>query len=313
MCGYIAYHRRKRAAMRWVLLLLAFGCMRADGQQTDAVFLVPNASIAMTSSTLRSPHVPSYQQLNIVPQSGIVIQVDACQAGAFSASDASTCTACLPGTYSGTVTATAIGTCSPCESGKYSTTAAATSVSTCLDCRNGTYYTGIAAPSPTNCLPCPANSSSPEGSKLIQACVCDPGYQGFNGGACSPCNTSQWCLFGRANPCPLNSRSKPISSSLAQCLCEPGFFGDTTMGGPELTLCQVRAHTRDCLRVAIHSPRRSRERPFRWARSAASLVGPVWHRQASQVVQLSHHEPHVQAKGTAFDVEPEVIPDHEHG
>jgi len=278
MCGYIAYHRRKPAKMRSILLLLAFGCMRAHGQQTDAVFLVPNASIAMTSFTLRAPYVPSYQQLNRAPLSGIGIQVDACQAGAFSASDASTCTACLPGTYSGTVTATAIDTCVTCDSGKFSTSVAATSVITCLDCRNGTYYSGVAAPSSASCLPCPANSSSPEGSKLLQACVCDPGYQGWNGGACSPCNTSQWCLFGRANPCPLNSRSGPLSSSLAQCLCEPGYFGDTTMGGPDLTLCQVRDRARDGFKVAIHSLRRGLNPGFSLATKAwtCQTAGPVF-------------------------------------
>ena len=30
-----------------------------------------------------------------------------------------------------------------------------------------------------------------------------------------------------------------MSSSLAQCTCNPSYFGDTTVGGQDLTLCQI--------------------------------------------------------------------------
>jgi len=35
-----------------------------------------------------------------------------------------------------------------------------------------------------------------------------------------------------------------MSSSLAQCLCLPSYYGDTTIGGPDLTLCQVRGRVK---------------------------------------------------------------------
>jgi hypothetical protein len=91
----------------------------------------------------------------------------------------------------------------------------------------------------------------------LQACVCNGGYSGANGGACTACNASVWCLYGRANPCPPNSKSGPMSSSLAQCLCNPSYYGDVSMGGPELTLCQVRTHAHTFVR-GFNGPQKGR-------------------------------------------------------
>jgi hypothetical protein len=48
-----------------------------------------------------------------------------------------------------------------------------------------------------------------------------------------------WCLYGQQNSCPSHSKAGEGAYSLAQCYCDPGYYGDTTMGGPDLTICQV--------------------------------------------------------------------------
>jgi hypothetical protein len=221
----------------------------ATGQQTDAYHSITGASVSMTATTLASAGLPSYSQLTLVDTSVVTVGVEACPAGGYSLDDAQTCTLCPAGKYSGTVSASSSAACVSCEAGKYSLAVGASSSLTCTDCQNGTYSETVGASLAGTCLSCPANSSSYPGSKLLQACWCLPGYAGPNGAACSPCNTSTWCLFGQAYPCPPNSRSSPMSSSLAQCLCRAGYYGDTSMGGPELTLCQV--HTKARTRFGI--------------------------------------------------------------
>ena len=198
----------------------------------------------------------------------ITVQADACLRGYYSYEDALTCIACPTGKYSSTDIASSADTCFACESGTYSSTVGANSSTSCLSCPNSTYFAGTAGTSPGVCVACPANSYSYMGAKLQQACICSPGYSGPNGGPCSLCNPphipegsggggmgmdfldgggsgsviepTYWCLYGQVNPCPLNSKAIPGASSLAQCMCDAGFYGDTTMGGPELTLCQVQ-------------------------------------------------------------------------
>lgn len=240
-------------------LVLAVACVillarPVGGQQTEATYFIPGASTSMTTASLAGAGLPSYSALTLTEQTGVVtVGVEACPAGAYSLEDAQVCTLCPAGKYSGTVTATSSATCVSCDAGKYSTTAGASSSIACIDCQNGTYSETVGASLASTCLTCPANSSSYPGSKLLQACVCIPGYAGPNGAACSPCNTSTWCLFGQTYPCPPNSRSSPMSSSLAQCLCVGGYYGDTTMGGPDLRLCQVHTRTHEsrgrCLMV----------------------------------------------------------------
>lgn len=239
-CGGRAYIAglAARGRMRPICLLLLAPVLAA-GQQTDASYFIPRASTTMTTTTLASAGLPSYSQLNVTDQSSVTVGVGACPAGGYSNDDALTCTLCPAGKYNPTPTATAPEACVSCEAGKYSVATGASAASTCVNCPNGTYSATIGASAPGTCLPCPANSTSYAGSRLLQACFCIPGHQGLNGQACSPCNASVWCLNGMANPCPPNSMSSPMSSSLGDCLCRASFYGDTSQGGPELTLCQV--------------------------------------------------------------------------
>jgi len=239
--------------MRRSFLLLAALVSRANSQQTLARYLVYNASTGLTQVSVASAgDLPSYSSLQW--NEGVTtVTASACTAGYYSPDDAQTCTACPAGKYSTTVTATSAQTCISCESGKYSVAVGAGSSATCINCPNGTYFDGTGGASVAVCLACPGNASSYEGSKLIQACVCNGGFSGANGGTCTACNVSVWCLYGQANPCPTHSRSLAMSSSLGDCRCQAGYYGDTTMGGPELTICQVHTRTHALIGVVLIS------------------------------------------------------------
>ena len=233
-----------RGCRSLLLLLLLLACYPHNAAglvRVSAEYLVYNAStMNMTEAGLLAAGLPSYDSL-VFAEIGLTmtLTVSACTAGYYSPDDAQTCTACPAGTYSTTVTATSVQTCVSCESGKYSGTVGAVSSATCINCPNGTYFAETGGISVAVCLACPGNSSSYPGSKLLQACVCNGGWSGANGGTCTACNVSVWCLFGQANPCPSNSRSLAMSSSLGDCRCRSGYYGDTTMGGADLTICQV--------------------------------------------------------------------------
>lgn len=270
--------------MQPTLFLFLLYCWSIPGITADveASYDVVATFLEFSSASLAQAVLPAYS-IATVTRLNATLQVDACIAGYYSYDDAQTCTACVAGKYSGTYTAPTVDTCIPCESGKYSTAIAATASSTCKDCPAGTYFEGTGGQALSVCLACPANSSSYNGSKLLQSCICNPGYQGPNGGPCSACNTSVWCLFGRANPCPPNSKSAAMSSSLAQCLCNPSYYGDTTVGGAELTLCQVRFLSGFCLigkgkKGAFNSKMRLLDHPspLLCALPAQSRAAPVW-------------------------------------
>lgn len=203
-----------------------------------ASYDITDTFLGFSSESLTSGAYPAFAFVNIIRLNG-TLQVDICTPGYYSSDNAQSCTACPAGTYSETFAATTVDTCIACEPGKFSAATGGNRSSSCTDCPSGTYSTGMGMQAVSSCVACPPNSTSYDGSKLLQSCFCNPGFQGPNGGPCTACNTSVWCLNGRANPCPPNSKSAVMSSSLAQCFCLAGFFGDTTIGGPDLTLCQV--------------------------------------------------------------------------
>ena len=209
-------------------------------------YTITGARASWTADSIPGLGLPTYLSYTFSADPTSV-QADACPPGYYSYDDAQTCTACPAGKYSSTSTASSVDTCLACEAGKYSGTVGANSSSTCINCPNATYFAGTAGTSLAVCLACPANSSSYPGSKLLQACVCLPGFAGANGGSCSICNplggsntSTFWCLFGQANPCPLHSTAGMGAYSLADCLCDAKYYGDTSMGSADLTLCQVQ-------------------------------------------------------------------------
>ena len=190
------------------------------------------------TSALNSLTEAPVESVSITTLTDLYVQTDACPAGAYSNSAASTCTECPAGKYLSTSGGSSPDACIACDQGSYSTETMATDASTCLPCPPDTYFSGTGGDELSVCESCPENSGSYEASKSLSSCVCNAGYYGPNGDPCSPCKTGEWCINGQSNLCPQHSTSPAISSTIGQCLCLPGFFGDTTLPLYP-TLCQV--------------------------------------------------------------------------
>jgi hypothetical protein len=104
-----------------------------------------------------------------------------CVAGQYKVAPGSAaCEKCHAGKYSPTVAA-ATDVCQECSAGKY---AAAHAATVCTDCVAGK-YAGEAASA--GCTKCPNNShTARSASSSKQACICNSGFTGPNGGLCAP-------------------------------------------------------------------------------------------------------------------------------
>eukprot|EP00961_Rhodomonas_salina_P126626 1706534-Rhodomonas_salina.1 len=71
--------------------------------------------------------------------------------------------------------------CTACGVGKYKSENGS---GTCLECSGGDYLNTTAG---SSCLACPSNTFSLPGSVGIADCVCNVGYEGVDGAACSMC------------------------------------------------------------------------------------------------------------------------------
>jgi len=132
--------------------------------------------------------------------------------------------------------------CGACEAGTYQDERGHAS---CNKCDAGTYSDAIAATSSGQCMACPADSDSPSGSVVKEACVCNAGFPGQNGGPCTACVAGTYtaargpgvctkCEAGKYSSrvgspgehfclsCPSNSQSLPGSSDIDQCACLSG-------------------------------------------------------------------------------------------
>ena len=101
----------------------------------------------------------------------------------------------------------------------------------------------------TNCSLCPVNSHAPEGDKSgIEACRCNAGYTGLNGGPCTACAAGKYksdygsaacdlcpanmyqtaiaaTTYSSCQPCETNMVSLPGSDVSSHCKCKPGYTG----------------------------------------------------------------------------------------
>eukprot|EP00961_Rhodomonas_salina_P066624 894805-Rhodomonas_salina.1 len=130
--------------------------------------------------------------------------------------------------------------CTACGEGTYK---GVNGTGPCVDCAAGTYLNETAG---SACASCPANTVSGKGSANIADCICDAGYWGNNGQACTPCatgefmdsNGSQFCYLCSAGfymdqlaatacfTCPNSSSSRfPGSTKVTDCRCNPGHSG----------------------------------------------------------------------------------------
>lgn len=158
---------------------------------TIATYNISNASTGWNASNIQS-RLSNVSSITLNTTSDVSVLVETCPMGTYSLADSQTCSACPPGKYSTTPLASSSSVCVSCESGRYSTTLGASSSATCLACPNNTYFAGTGGVNISVCMACPVNSWSYEASKLLQSCICSPGYSGANG--------EFQILFFRLNP-----------------------------------------------------------------------------------------------------------------
>jgi len=115
-----------------------------------------------------------------------------CNAG-YTGADGEACEACAAGKYK-----IVVGSpdCTQCPDGTYSDKVAATS-NTCVRCSADSY----SSLDMSQCVPCPQHASSPAGSSASDSCLCNAGYTGANGEACSVCRAGTYKQEAGSNGC----------------------------------------------------------------------------------------------------------------
>ena len=139
--------------------------------------------------------------------------------------------------------------CTACAPGKYKSVNVS---SDCLDCDAGKYSQGVAQSAEAACADCPNHTISNEGSSALSDCICNQGYTGPNGQACTacaggwknttgsaacvPCPSGTYALYRAAllpqvcASCPRASFSATGSARSSDCFCNQGYTGPG--GGP---------------------------------------------------------------------------------
>ena len=124
-------------------------------------------------------------------------------------------------------------TCIICEAGKYS----AANASICTNCGVNTYSTTTGATEASTCVACNSNSQSVSGSTAATSCVCNPGFTGLNGALCTVCPAGAYkpdVGAAACSACPVNSLSLAGSTAISACLCNAGY--ETSFDGSGVIL-----------------------------------------------------------------------------
>ena len=121
--------------------------------------------------------------------------IEACTCNIGFGGNASECRACIPGKYKADV---ANAECDNCPAGTSSNVSTLTTVTNCKQCQTNTYaYAGQ-----SECSLCVPNSQSAPGSKMVESCICDPGFSGNHTG-CAPCALGTFKGVPGPAPCEL--------------------------------------------------------------------------------------------------------------
>eukprot|EP00961_Rhodomonas_salina_P205832 2778667-Rhodomonas_salina.2 len=119
------------------------------------------------------------------------------------------------------------------------------SAGSCVACPAGTYAPVAGGTNTSACLACPVDATSKAGSANAVDCICNIGFKGFDGAACSACsvgfytaaNGSGSCLWCHAGTylnttgssvcywCPANSHLLVESDAIVDCICNIRFNG----------------------------------------------------------------------------------------
>jgi hypothetical protein len=171
-----------------------------------------------------------------------------CNAGYVQASAAAlhpTCTACAAGTYQNVTGQTA---CVDCDA-RAQSAAASTDIGACV-CNAGyrdVEYGGCAACLPGEykeevdetaaCADCPADSHSPAASPAAEACLCNAGFDGPDGGPCAACATGKYKAGNGSAACAFCAADTFSDAEAATACTECFDYGLAPVGSTGLADC----------------------------------------------------------------------------
>ena len=143
-----------------------------------------------------------------------------------------TCTQCPPNSSSRNSSASSIthctcnqgyfgpdgGPCAPCAAGKFKPVHGSHN---CTSCAADKYSNVSAQVSNETCVDCPANSYAPAGSSALTACICNAGYTGPEGSACTECPAGTFKNVSGPTPCLQCARGKYLNrtASVSEDAC----------------------------------------------------------------------------------------------
>ena len=153
------------------------------------------------------------------------------------ASTLSNCSACSPGSYSGSVGSTS---CSLCPPGSMAASSGSTS---CTLCPFNTYQSAAGS---LSCIPCPGSSvTSSTGSTLAAQCIvpgCTPGTYCV-GGVGITCPLGFYCPAGTPQPvaCPIGTWGSSLGLSTSSCSgsCPAGQYGISINATSQASACSL--------------------------------------------------------------------------
>lgn len=110
--------------------------------------------------------------------------------------------------------------CEPCAPGTYKDTLGA---ALCSLCQTDTYNANTASIEPGACQSCGTSSAALAGSTSQEACKCNTGYSGADGGACVACESGKYNAGNICEACPRNTyNAQPGVDNITACLSCPG-------------------------------------------------------------------------------------------
>ena len=228
----------------------ASGSLTCDACPENTLQLVGADQTTVVSCVCPAGYI---QTARATPTAG---NCQACAAGKFAdTAGASECQSCVEGEYFAQAgTGQDTDHCTLCPS--YSSSPAGSHLIGSCVCNSGFVRTGDAC-HPCNhnetevggvCTQCPQHSGHANiGSSDPTDCVCDDGYTGGRGQACTACGADVYCVTGKQYPCGefRNTRGLGLKHTSAACICKAGYYEQAGVCVPceEDSYCDMNAIT----------------------------------------------------------------------
>jgi hypothetical protein len=212
-------------------------------------FLMVNILCAVKYRYLESEKSCVLCKLGTICKTIGMIEPELCKPGSYS-DDATTCSPCLPGTFSDKAGS---GSCSLCPAGYYQPSS---NQSSCIPCSPGTFksdtggvrcnecgHTSFSGSGASRCTLCPSNTNAfTKLSTNVTDCRCKEGYYERHNRAgypCLPCCDGAICRGQRSSPFPLENFWSDKSLWNTSCYFVPCYDTGACQGYPLISIPEI--------------------------------------------------------------------------